>query len=49
MYPYRKPTQVDWLRILRHSSNGGSRNSANQLSVTSGYALPALIFIIGFE
>src|SRR4030042_3281438 len=40
--PYRKPTQADWLRILRHTGNGGSRNSAKKLSVSYRDALPRL-------
>lgn len=40
MRPYRKPTQVNRSSRPRQTGNGGLRNSAKKLGVTSGYALP---------
>jgi len=40
-HSYRKPTQVDGLRILRCTREPLFRNSAKKLGVTSGYASPA--------
>jgi hypothetical protein len=41
MYPYRKPTQVDWASSLRSTGERSLRNSAKKLGVSSQYALPA--------
>ncbi len=34
-FPYRKPTQVGWSSRLRRAREGGSRNSAINLDVSS--------------
>lgn len=38
--PYRKPTQVGWTSSLRRAREGGLRNSANKLDVSSQDVLP---------
>ena len=43
LYPYRKPTQVDWASSLRSTGEHSLRNSAKKLGVSSQHALPAVM------
>lgn len=47
--PYRKPTQVGWTSSLRRAREGGLRNSANKLDVSSQDVLPATIYFGGSQ
>ena len=44
--PYQQPTQVDRSRRLRRAGEPFLRNSANQLGVTLGDALPGTIWYL---
>lgn len=46
-YPYRKPTQVSESRRLRHTGEGGLRNSAKKLSVS--FAICSAIIYYGYN